>query len=695
MGRRLYAAEPVFRASIDGCDRAARELGVHEEFGLGVSDALRDGAFPPDSDVRTARWFELICLGALQIALCDLWAAAGVEPDATLSVSLGEMTAPYVSGALTRDEVMAILVRVNRTCTRVMRDGQMFNLVTDSRTARDLCLAAPRPLMFLGTIGPARSMVYSVREDSEENEVFLDGHGVLSRRHFTEFPYHTSLSAFELSRLERELDHLRPRKPRIPMFSSVGGRDIAPDAAFDAQHWHWMVRYPFWYAEATAAALQHEEVVIVNIGPAPVTTPWIRETTDALGIEPAFIDSMRPDDELATWAQAGAAFAGRRRRRRPPARAPSGVGASEGVPVDLALVDLGAPDVVHDPFPLLDGLRSSGPVHHLRRDDLWLVVGHSEVSEAFAQPTLFSSQMMAAVDPFVLGADPPEHTAARRELSTRFSPHALGALSTLVSETAHQILADRATATEFDVVGEFAAPLGDRVAGRLLGIDDRQLAQVRRSIGDAERDPQEMFELIDRALAEVLTDLQPVHRLLWIASTTTTKRAITAAVLLMLDDQALRERVSADTRLLPPLVEEAVRLHPPERMIGRLTTAEATLGGVRIPARSVVQLCLAAANRDPERFPNPNGVDLGRGGASLSFGAGPHRCPGKGLAGLEAEAALSVLLERMPGFHAVQPSCALRWIPSQTTHGVEQLIIAPTGYGGVSMSGRRKSPVSA
>lgn len=86
MGQALYATEPAFRASVDACDRVARDLGVP------VADAVRGVAShdqrQPSGDTGPTRLLEVVTLGVVQVALCDLWAAAGVEPDATLSLSL-------------------------------------------------------------------------------------------------------------------------------------------------------------------------------------------------------------------------------------------------------------------------------------------------------------------------------------------------------------------------------------------------------------------------------------------------------------------------------------------------------------------------------------------------------------------------------------------------------------------------------
>jgi cytochrome P450 len=164
-------------------------------------------------------------------------------------------------------------------------------------------------------------------------------------------------------------------------------------------------------------------------------------------------------------------------------------------------------------------------------------------------------------------------------------------------------------------------------------------------------------------------------RTLWIAATSTTKRVLASSVLLLAGDPALRDQVTAEPALLDAFIGESIRLHPPELLIGRVTTAPVTLGGQQIPERGIVQLCIGAANRDPDRFPDPDHVRLDRTQQHLAFGSGAHGCPGAGLAGTQARIALSALLRLAPSFELAQPACMMRYVPSATTHGLEQLVV--------------------
>jgi cytochrome P450 len=661
MGCGLYATEPVFRATVDACDGVARALGV------AVSEAFSGDGLGEPADAAEGQRRMLVHLGVLQLALCDLWADAGVRPDAVLSLSLGEVTSAYCAEALSRDEAVGALCSVARMVATHELAGVLFTLCCDAGAAHDLSHAAPRQLDYLGSINHAKAMVYCTDADAGENAAYVEASGLLEVRNSTRWPYHTMRSPYELGVMRDELAHLDPRPPRMPVYSAVAGRDIAPDAAFDALHWHWMIGHAFHYGEATAAALGGGPGVIVNIGPAPVTDAWIRPTADRLGLTLRTIDSMRRGSDVSAWREARGALRPQR----------SG-GSMPRPPSPATDLDLASSGIARDPFPALASLRASAPVHKLERQDVWLVVGYDAVREALSRPEVLSSRPPTGCLASMVQLDPPEHTAARRELAPMLRASGLAELGALATRTARELLPAGRAAAEFDVVGQFAAPLGEQIGAELLGLDEDELSSIRLAAGHPERAAAELFVDRDDAVLKRLLPVGSLRHLLWVASTTTTKRVITAAVLLVLRDSELRDHLRGEPGVLGALVDEAMRLHPPERMLPRVTTAEVTLGGVTIPTGSAVRLSLVAANRDPAHFEDPERVRLDRRrGEHLSFGAGVHRCPGAKLARIEAEAALGALFERMPDFRAVQPACALRWIPSDGTHGLEQLLIAP------------------
>jgi cytochrome P450 len=153
-----------------------------------------------------------------------------------------------------------------------------------------------------------------------------------------------------------------------------------------------------------------------------------------------------------------------------------------------------------------------------------------------------------------------------------------------------------------------------------------------------------------------------------------TNQITTAMVALLRHPEAL-ERLRAEPGLMPAAVEELLRFDGAfELTTWRFLAEDADLHGTRVPAGDSVIVSLCAANRDPERFPDPDTLDLDRAqGSHLSFGHGVHFCPGAALARIELQVALGTLLTRLPGLRLDVPDEELPWIPAVLGRGVGEL----------------------
>lgn len=357
-------------------------------------------------------------------------------------------------------------------------------------------------------------------------------------------------------------------------------------------------------------------------------------------------------------------------------------------------LDLNAPGVACNPFPHYEALRQSGPVHFLPLNGCWLVIGFDEVAAALAQPHVFSSTAPenVGVDSVLLGADPPDHTKIRSLVSRCFSIQALESQREFAAAAAEGILQPLITGGPFDVLRQFGAPLSDAVAAHLIGFDDHTLAEIQtleRNVTDLGARLQALDSIIGGAaqrtrlhaeLSQIESsgisekEIRSVIRFLWIAATTTTRRAIASSVLMLLQYPEVRARLESEPNHLPGFIEETIRLHPPEYSILRSTKSDVMLAGKEIPAGATVKLCLAAANRDPARFDQPEVLIPERTpNRQLSFGGGIHRCVGAALARMEMATALRTLMRVAPQFRSLQPVDELEY--SGFVNDSEQLII--------------------
>ena len=163
--------------------------------------------------------------------------------------------------------------------------------------------------------------------------------------------------------------------------------------------------------------------------------------------------------------------------------------------------------------------------------------------------------------------------------------------------------------------------------------------------------------------------------LLLVAGHETTVNLIGSGTLALLVSPGEMARLRADRSLLPGAVEELLRYTSPvNHATFRFTADPVTIGGTLIPAREPVLIAIASANRDPDRYPAPDQVDLGRDvGGNLAFGHGIHYCLGAPLARMEGEIAFGGLLARFPGMTLAVPPESLRWRPSTLIRGLETL----------------------
>lgn len=217
------------------------------------------------------------------------------------------------------------------------------------------------------------------------------------------------------------------------------------------------------------------------------------------------------------------------------------------------------------------------------------------------------------------------------------------------------------------ITGSFGVPVEDaldirasfaRSAGNIpqgLATMERILMPIIAARRDAPED-----DLISVLCQAEITDEDGTHRLsddeifsfsylLLAAGSGTTWKQLGIALTALLTHPQYLDRVREDRSLLRPAIEEAVRWAPTDPMFSRFAAQDVVLGGVEVPAGSVLHACFGAANRDPARWDRPDAYDLDRSPLpSLAFGGGPHICLGMHVARAEIFTAISALLDRLP-----------------------------------------------
>jgi cytochrome P450 len=271
----------------------------------------------------------------------------------------------------------------------------------------------------------------------------------------------------------------------------------------------------------------------------------------------------------------------------------------------------------------------------------------------------------------LLTLDGPEHTRLRGLVSKAFTPRRVELLRPRLEERVEDLLDRAGEAGEMEVVRDLAHPLPVIAIADLMGVpaDDRaffhacasdlvQLLDPLQGRGGARpmrRACHALFDYFRPLLAarreRPQDDLLSLSALLLVAGHETTSNLIASSVVTLLRHPDERKRLQDDPGLLKGAIDELLRFESPIQLTDRAVIEDCEIGGKTIKRGQLVAAVIGAANRDPERFPDPDRLDFGRtDNHHLAFGQGNHFCLGSQLAKLEAEVALGALLRRFPDF---------------------------------------------
>ncbi|MCV7260100.1 cytochrome P450 [Mycobacterium shimoidei] len=352
---------------------------------------------------------------------------------------------------------------------------------------------------------------------------------------------------------------------------------------------------------------------------------------------------------------------------------------------------------VRDPYTELARLRREQPVQRLDMSGMphdeskpvFIVYRFEEVQQMLRDNETFSSAII--IDAFgdvlgkhvMLGMDEPEHGRHRSLVAKAFSQKALARWEDeLVGKIGNELIDQFATRGSADLVKEFTFPYPTQIIAGLLGLPREDYPQFQRwsiSLLSFTINP-ERGRAASQALAEYFAPILAARRdeprddlisglaqaeidgeklsdeeifcflrLLLPAGVETTYRALGNMLFGLLSSTDQLDAVRSDRSLLPQAIEEAVRWEPPLLTITRVATRDTELAGVPIPAGSSVMPMLGAANRQDDRYPDPDRFDIFRSArAHIGFGYGVHVCLGMHLARLEMRVATNLLLDRLP-----------------------------------------------
>jgi len=374
--------------------------------------------------------------------------------------------------------------------------------------------------------------------------------------------------------------------------------------------------------------------------------------------------------------------------------------------IPLSLYHLLDPEVLADPYPLYRRLRTEDPVHWDPYLHAWIVTRYADVvtvltsfsADRAPSPEYFDALNVRDASPIarvmvkqMLFLDPPAHTRLRKLAAPAFMPSRIHGLREHIVSIATKLIDDivaRGTG-RMDLLADFAEPLPAIVTAGMLGVPAEDHVRLKQwsstfaeMLGNFQHNPDRLsgvlaaldsltayfknaiFEqrtepragLIQALLStevdgDRLTDDEVIANAIvtMVGGHETTTNLIANGMLSLLRNPDQLARLRNDGQIIAPAVEELLRYESPSQHTARLAPNDVELGGKAIRRRDAVIAVMAAANRDPERFPDPDRLDFDRPeNRHLSFGWAAHFCFGAPLARLEAQIAFETLLRRFP-----------------------------------------------
>ena len=398
----------------------------------------------------------------------------------------------------------------------------------------------------------------------------------------------------------------------------------------------------------------------------------------------------------------------------------------------LSLYHLLDPEVLANPYPLYHQLRTEAPVHWDPYLHAWVVTRYEDVITVLHQfsanrtPTAeqFAAMGMAELSPLaqmmtkqMLFMDAPAHTRLRSLAAMAFTPARVEALRSHIREILDALIKPLLSAGRMDVINDLAAPLPAIVTAEMLGVptsDCNQLkawsADFAEVLGNFQHNPdrasrtlkcvEEMTAYFREAIelmkahpreglinsfmtAEIegdrLTEEEIIANCIvtMVGGQETTTNLIGNGVLSLVRHPDQLEKLRADVSLTQAAVEELLRYESPSQQTARICPADTELGGKLIRKGQAVIAVMAAGNRDPERFIDPDRLDITRtDNRHLAFGWASHFCFGAALARIEGQLTFEAIATRTRNL-ALEPGLPLVW---RENLGLRGLIALPVTF---------------
>lgn len=368
------------------------------------------------------------------------------------------------------------------------------------------------------------------------------------------------------------------------------------------------------------------------------------------------------------------------------------------------------PEFYQDPYPFYQTLRKHEPIKKMP-DGSYFLTRYEDIQSVYKNPKLFSSDKQREFKPkygdsalythhttSLVFNDPPLHTRVRKLIAGALHPKALESLEPGLIQCVDSLLDNMQGKAQVDLIEDYAMHIPIEIIGNLLGVphEEREplrgwslailgalepkispevfalgsqsvsefllyledlIARRRAEPGDPEKDV--LTRLMQGEAGESLSHQELLHNCIFLlnAGHETTTNLIGNSLYTLLEHPDQKQLLLAQPSLINSAVEEFLRFESSNQLGNRISTAPTEIGGVHLPVQTQITLCIGAANRDPERFSEPDRLDIQRTqNRHLAFGSGVHQCVGLNLARMEGRIAIGHFLQRYPAYSLAAPA---------------------------------------
>ncbi|MFE6163225.1 SDR family NAD(P)-dependent oxidoreductase [Streptomyces sp. NPDC056486] len=284
MGAELAESSPVFRASLDAC---ADALAPYVDWSL--HEVLADGAELERVDVVQPALF------AVMVSLAALWRSYGVEPDAVVGHSQGEIAAAYVSGALSLDDAAKVVALRSKAILALSGQGGMVSLAVTIDEARERIARWDGRISVAAVNGPRSVVVAGDADALDELVESCAADEVRARKVPVDYASHSPHVERIQEALAGVLAGVEPRPASVPMLSTVTGEWLT-GTEVGADYWYQNLRNTVRFQDATRGLLDHGVGAFVECSPHPVLTIGVSETVEATGGDAVMVGTLRRDE---------------------------------------------------------------------------------------------------------------------------------------------------------------------------------------------------------------------------------------------------------------------------------------------------------------------------------------------------------------------------------------------------------------